>query len=62
MEKRICSNCFHCMMGMKGGKYTYSCRKVRGKTFNDSDGCTDYDDYLKVSRDKKACQFYKQLN
>lgn len=48
------------MMGIKGRKYTYSCRKVRGKTFYDSDGCPDYDDYLKVSRDKKACEFYKQ--
>lgn len=59
MSKQVCGNCIYCCEGIISdgkGTYVYSCLKIRG---GKCDGFDFEQERMKVSKSRKACNFYK---
>ena len=61
MSKKVCSNCEYCIEGIVSdgkGTHVFSCAKIRGGRFD----CGEFErKHMKVSKNKRACEFYKDM-
>jgi hypothetical protein len=54
--KKVCGNCKYCCYGMRGGKETFSCMKIRG---GKNVGLEFDREQMPVSKYRKGCDFFK---
>lgn len=56
--KKICKNCQHFRLSSRGGE----CAKVRGELSFDDDGSPEYEERMRVSRNRSGCNFYEEMS